>query len=183
MLKKTVLPGAVAAILMLGLTAISARSQDSPAPKAAAETEPAHAYRLDFTLSETEDGKKINSRQYAMSIGGADSGEIKIGTRVPVEVKQGETQYLDVGTSIWCRLRDRRDATWVGNDVLLNIQSDLSSFAVPDQQGQSLRPAIRQMKINSSMLAIVGKVMIVGTVDDPNSKRQYQLEVLVTRLK
>lgn len=182
MLKKIAVAGAMIAILILGLASVPSIAQDSAPPKAVAEVEPGHAYRLDFTLSETEDGKKINSRQYAMSLG-ADAGEIKIGTRVPVEVKQGEIQYLDVGTSIWCRLRDRRDVAWVGNDVLLNLRSDLSSFAVPDQQNSSMRPAIRQMKIDSSMVAFIGKQMVVGIVDDPNSKRRYQLEVTVTRLK
>jgi hypothetical protein len=182
MLKKIVVGGVMVTFIMLGPAAKWSRAQDSAAPKAAAEAEPGHAYRLDFTLSETEDGKKINSRQYAMSLG-ADTSEIKIGTRVPVEVKQGEIQYLDVGTSIWCRLRDRRDVSWLGNDVLLNIRSDLSSFAVPDQQNTSMRPAIRQMKIDASMVAFVGKQMVVGIVDDPNSKRQYQLDITVTRLK
>jgi len=39
------------------------------------------------------------------------------------------------------------------------------------------------MKIEASTIAVVGKQMVVGIVDDPNSKRQYQLEVTVTRLK
>jgi len=28
-----------------------------------------------------------------------------------------------------------------------------------------------------------GKPMVVGSVDDPNSKREFQLEVMVTKLK
>jgi hypothetical protein len=39
------------------------------------------------------------------------------------------------------------------------------------------------MKIESSTIAIVGKQMVVGSVDDPNSKRQFQLEMVVTKLK
>ena len=183
MLRRIVVTATIAAVLAWGPAATRAHGQDSAAPKPTAEVEPGHAYRVDFTLSETEDGKKINSRQYAMSLGSGDQSEFKIGTRVPVEVKEKEIQYLDVGTSIWCRLRDRRDVSWIGNDVLLNIRSDLSSFAVPDQQGQSMRPAIRQMKIDSGMVAFVGRQMVVGNVDDPNSKRQYQLEVTVTKLK
>jgi hypothetical protein len=65
----------------------------------------------------------------------------------------------------------------------VNVNTEISNFAVPDQQGASLRPAIRQMKIESSTIAIVGKQMVVGSVDDPNSKRQFQLEMVVTKLK
>jgi hypothetical protein len=32
-------------------------------------------------------------------------------------------------------------------------------------------------------LALPSKPMVVGSVDDPNSKRQFQLEVMVTKLK
>ena len=191
MLKKIVVTGAMVATLILAPT-ICARAQDS-APKAAEPQEPGHAYRADFVISEMEDGKKINARQYALNLNAGESNQLKVGTRVPVEVKQSEIQYLDVGTSVWCRLRDRsngqptehglRELAWLGNDVMLNLSAEISNFAVPDQQGQTMRPAIRQMKIESSTIAVVGKQMVVGIVDDPNSKRQFQLEVMVTRLK
>jgi hypothetical protein len=42
---------------------------------------------------------------------------------------------------------------------------------------------IRQLKISAGTLAQLGKPMVVGSVDDPNSKRQFQLEVTVTKLK
>jgi hypothetical protein len=42
---------------------------------------------------------------------------------------------------------------------------------------------VRQFKINASTLALPGKPMVVGSVDDPNSKRQFQLEVTVTKLR
>jgi hypothetical protein len=162
----------------------NAWAQDAPKPVPVPDpSEPGHAYRLDFNVSEMEDGKKINTRQYSMNLNGGDGNEIKIGTRVPVEPKNGEFQYLDVGTNIWCRLRDHKDVSWLTNDVLLNLRSEISNFAVPDQQGQNMRPLIRQMKIDSSTIAVVGKPLVVGSVDDPNSKRQFQLEVTVTKLR
>lgn len=184
MLKNFPFVGALIMIVMLVPAVIPATGQDATAPKRAADpSEPGHSYRLDFTISELEDGKKINSRQYSMSLNGNDQNEIKIGTRVPVEVKQGEIQYLDVGTTIWSRLRDRADVSWLSNDVMLNVRSDLSNFAIPDQQTQGMRPTIRQIKIDSSVIATPGKQMVVGSADDPNSKRQFQLEVIVNRLK
>jgi len=194
MLKKFVGVGAMILSLTLGLTVIHGKAQDAAPAKAAPEAiEPRHAYRVDFVLTEMEDGRKINSRQYALNLNAGENDQLKVGTRVPVEVKQGEIQYLDVGTNLWCRLRDRsntepsehglRELSWLGNDVMLNVTAEVSSFAVPDQQGASPRPAIRQMKVEGSTIAVVGKQMVVGIVDDPNSKRQYQLEVTVTKLK
>jgi len=145
---------------------------------------PATAYRLDFSVNEMEDGKKINTRQYSMNSRPGDGNEIKIGTRVPVEVKQGEFQYLDVGTNIWCRLRDEADMSTLGSNVLLNLRAELSNFALPDQQqAQQFHPVVRQLKIEASTIATPGKLLVVGVVDDPNSKRQFQLEVTVTKLK
>jgi hypothetical protein len=42
---------------------------------------------------------------------------------------------------------------------------------------------IRQLKIGGSTLVVVGKPMVLGIVDDPNSKRQFQLEVTMTKLR
>ena len=184
MLKRIQVGAALIAALMLAPALMRATPQDSSAPKKASDSpEPGHSYRLDFTISELEDGKKVNSRQYSINLNSGQSNEIKIGTRVPVDTKEGEFQYLDIGTSIWCRLRDRADVEWLTNDVMLQVRADLSSFAIPDQQAQSSRPIIRQVKIDSSAIATVGKQMVVGSADDPNSKRQFQLEVMVTRLK
>lgn len=184
MLKKILVAGALLSSLMLGAGTHQAAAQDSATSKPAPEaSEPGHAYRLDFTVNEIEDGKKVNSRQYSMNLNAGDQSEIKIGTRVPVEAKNGEIQYMDVGTNIWCRMRDRRDVTWLGNDVLMNVRSDISNFAVPDQTGQTMRPIVRQMKIEASTIATIGKPMVIGVVDDPNSKRQFQLDVTVTKLR
>jgi hypothetical protein len=168
-------------------SAVVAKVQAEVKAKAEAEAQAnktATAYRLDFSVNEMEDGKKINSRQYSMNSRPGDGNEIKIGTRVPVEVKQGEFQYLDVGTNIWCRLRDEADMSMLGSNVLLNVRAELSNFALPDQQqAQQFHPVVRQLKIEASTIAIPGKSLVVGVVDDPNSKRQFQLEVTVTKLR
>jgi len=39
------------------------------------------------------------------------------------------------------------------------------------------------MIISGSTILIYDKPMVVGAVDDPNSKRQYQLEVTATKIK
>jgi len=83
-----------------------------------------------------------------------------------------------VGTEIWSRLKER------DGGLLLEVRCELSSFAIPDQANRTnSMPLIRQLKINASTVAWPGKPMIVGSVDDPNSKRQFQLEVTTTKLR
>jgi hypothetical protein len=179
MLNKTV----AAAALILGVLAAglyqTARAQESATPKAPAESDKVvNAYRLDFSVNEMEDGKKINTRQYSMNLNANDSNEIKIGSRVPVEAEHEKFQYLDIGTNIGCTLRGHDD------NLLLQVRTEISNFAVPMQTvSHEALPVIRQLKINASTVVLLGKTMVMGSVDDPSSKRQFQLEVTVTKLR
>jgi hypothetical protein len=177
MFKKTL--GAAALIVaMMAAGGTAKAAQDSNTPKGTSAAEKAVSpYRVDFSVNEMEDGKKINTRQYSMNLNAEESNEIKIGTRVPFEPKQGEFQYIDVGTNIWCRLEER------SNGLSIAVRAEISNFAMPDQTAEQTRPIIRQLSIKASTVAQLGKPMVVGSVDDPNSKRTFQLEVTVTKLK
>jgi hypothetical protein len=190
MFKKTALAATLILAVIVGGGLRKAPAQDSNAGKADHEEKavtpnerperpPVNAYRLDFSIYEIEDGKKINTRQYSTILNGDDTGgEIKIGTRVPAEGKQGEFQYLDVGTSITSRMSER------GGQLQLFVHAEISNFALPEQgQGNNSRPILRQLKIGASTLVLLGKPMILGSADDPNSKRTFQLEVTVTKLR
>lgn len=151
------------------------------------DSEAIYPYRLDFSFDEVEDGKKINSRHYTMDLAGEQGQEIKIGTRVPV-VSGGSTvgpqgemntqyQYIDVGTNIGARLNKL-----YGGDVQLRVNCEVSNMDTTDS-APKLGPIIRQIKIEGSTLLSFGKPILIGSADDPNSKRQFQLEVTVTKLR
>jgi hypothetical protein len=182
MLRKTVLTTTMMLVAFATAMAPTGAAQADAAKRPDAEKTPG-AYRLDYTVSELEDGKKINSRQYSMNSRAGDWNEIKIGSRVPVETKGEEWQYLDVGMNIRCRLMDQADQASLGSNVSLSVHADLSNFAIPEQQGQNVHPTIRQMKIDASTLTPLNKSMVLGVIDDPNSKHQFQLEVVVTKLR
>jgi hypothetical protein len=174
-----------AGVLMIALVfatgASKARAQESGSATKTAEQEVpklVEAYRLDFSINELEDGKKINTRQYSMNLNGNDTNEINIGTRVPVEGKQGEVQYMDVGTNISGRLQTRN------GQLQLFTHTTVNNFAMPEHaQEHDSRPVIRQLKIGGSTVVVLGKPMVLGVADDPNSKRQFQVEVTVTKLR
>ena len=171
------------ATLLAGLVLVSSlavRGQDAEPKKNGEETnKELAAFRLDFSLIESEDSRKINTRHYSMNLvpGFTPSNEIKIGSRVPVEGKQGDMQYIDVGTNIWSRLTER------GGALQLEVRAELSNFANPDQENRTAMPLLRQLRINASTVAMAGKPTVLGVVDDPNSKRQFQLVVTVTKLQ
>jgi hypothetical protein len=169
---------AVVAILLSGLSGARAQqSEPSPKPKPEEVEKPPTAFRLDFSMNELEDGKIVSSRQYSLNLNAGDANSLKIGTRVPVEAKQGEFQYIDVGTNIWARIRER------SNELALEVRADLTNFAMTDPQSHGSMPLLRQLQINGSTVVLRAKPLVIGIVDDPNSKRQFQLTVTATKIR
>ena len=152
------------------------KGQEASNVKAENESKPVHAYRVDFSIYELANGKRINTRHYSMDLSTGPWSEIKIGSRSPVTSGADQYQYLDVGTIIGCELGEQ------GDDVSLRITSDFSSLAGLGEQS-SHPPIIRQIKIEGRTVAGPGKPVLIGAVDDPNSDRQFQLEATATRLK
>ena len=98
------------------------------------------------------------------------SNEIKIGSRVPVEGKQGDVQYIDVGTTIFFWLTERGDA------LQLEVKANLSNFANPDQESQhAMRPVLRQLQINASTVAMPEKPTVVGVSAIPIPSGNFNL--------
>lgn len=173
--------------LVTGATSLRVQGQvvqgQEPKPASANQAQSSnHVYRLDYALSETEGGKQIDTRRYQVTVGGADQslfmqGRVEIGTRVPTGAKtDGTVQYLDVGTSIMSVLRSH-------NDLLdLNTNCSVTSVA-PDDAKVGGQPLLRTLTIANDTPLVVGKAVLVGTADDPNSNREFQLEVTVTELK
>jgi|KBSMisStandDraft_5_1062788.scaffolds.fasta_scaffold349306_1 hypothetical protein len=178
-------------VICIGLASglLSASAQDESKKEVPAQSgkfEPVQPYRLDFAFNEVSDGKVLNTRRYSMNLTASESNEIKIGTRVPVAAAsstntsaQVQYQYLDVGTSIWAQLREH------GEELLLVVRSDVSNLDTSNESEHTSvsLPIVRQIKISGSTLLVVGKPILIGGMDDPNSKRQFQLEVTVTKLK
>lgn len=148
--------------------------------KQAAETPNAkavHAYRVDFSINELQDGKKTNTRRYSMVLTSGDRNQVKIGTRVPVASSPASFQYLDVGTNVNCRIVEG-----TGDDLSVEVHADFTNLSSPEEQ-HSASPIIRQVTLSGTTLTTPGKPVIIGAADDPNSNRQFQLEATVTKLR
>ncbi len=171
--------GFCAALFCFMFMAINASAQeanDATATPADATT-PMHNYRADYSLIESENGKKIDSRQYSMNLSKNGRSMIQIGTKVPVETKaDGTLQYLDADTDIVSRLIDHP------NGLVLDVTCNVTSIA-SDAAAQTERPVFRTFVIANDIVVVPGRGMVVGVADDPDSKRQFELDVMVTELK
>ena len=190
-MRKTV--ATIVALISVGLlcTLCAARAQEESkreAPAQPPKVQPVQPYRLDFAFNELADGKIVNTRRYSMDLTAGEPNEIKIGTRVPVVSGSNnpstpaavQYQYLDVGTNIWAQLREH------GDELVLVVRSEVSNLDVNSDSGRDgglPAPVVRQIKLSGSTLLVVGKPIVIGSMDDPNSKRQFQLEVTATKLR
>jgi hypothetical protein len=180
--------------IMVSVNATVSRAQEGGSPKTPEQPKPLPAYHLDFALNELENGKKINTRQYAMNmIAGRQEDspyfreiafrtrEIKIGTRIPIESEQGKLEYMDIGTRITCKAVEGEAG------LALDVHAEVSSLVNRSDADKNIpsgrNPVLRQLSIDVSSAVTPGKLTSLGTVADPDSKREFQLEVTVTKLR
>jgi len=152
----------------------------------AAVKKPLNVYRLDFALSEFVDGKKVNTRTYSVTAREDEMNKLRSGTRYPiatetVEKNTTQFQYLDVGVSIDCRVVER------GGYLELNAVVDSSVIEGADVHGVpnptiDQSPVIGQMKSDIRSLIRPGTPTMVSSMEDPASKRRFQLEVTATKM-
>ena len=185
------LVGVILGILSLvpegtGQEAASSASHTSDQASETRPQKPVSGYKLEFILSELEDGKKINARTYSMLA--QDDGtlnKLRIGSRIPVPespfVQANPTQYQfhDIGVNIDCRLQER------GSGLMMDTTIDTSNISQPTEQSNSphLPPVVHQLRAEIRTLINPGKVALLSSMDDPTSKRKFDIEVTATKLK
>jgi hypothetical protein len=180
-------------LMLTLLAAVPLRAQeekpkpDSPKQSEAARQSPVLRpiswYRVDLTVSEFEDGKRLNSRHYTVHMNDSgDRSNTKFGTRVPVPTSGAGNQfnYIDVGLNI--TLRVASSAT--GERNMLEMGFELSSFAIPEQAKQSAPgvPILRQVQTSNSIPLVTSMPLIVASLDDPNSTKRYEFAATLTKL-
>jgi len=139
-------------------------------------------YKLEFSIFELQDGKRVNPHTFVMSLQDDDrNGSIRIGNRVPIAIttKEGATsyQYIDVGVSIGAQLRQTETG------LLLRSNVDVSSFATPEQDIHSSNPILRNFRADAVTVVEMGKPTLLNSIDDVSSNKRMQIEVTVTKIK
>ena len=157
----------------------SASAQQEKGKEAAAtEQKPVVAYRIEFTVREIEDGKRLNSRNYMMLVEDGAHGMIRVGNRVPIVGGEKGLQYNDVGMNIDCHPRGREDS------VALQIGLESSSVVAQEQPPTAnTNPVFRQQRSNITSVVTLGKPTLVASMDDVVSNRRYEIEVTATKVK
>ena len=168
----------LAAVVIFLTTLAAAQEKSAPAPNA-----PTASYRVQYTISELADGKRINSRSYETLIqepagGQVGWAQIRMGNKIPIPGEK-EPRYIDVGISIDSGLqREGGDS----GQMLMKTHFELTSVA-PDQSNTGASPVLRSIKFNSDHVAITGQKVLVSGGEDVNTNHRFEVEALLTRVK
>jgi hypothetical protein len=142
------------------------------------------AYRVDLVLSESEGGKRTNTRNYSFVIEESRAARLRQGLRVPVPAggvsgtgTVTQFQYMDIGLNIDCDLREVESGVHVG---LLVDESSLSR----EQPVSTLSaPVVRQLRNQVDAVIPAGKQTLVSSVEELDSKKRMDIEVTATKVR
>jgi Bacterial type II and III secretion system protein len=178
-LKSTLLP---VALLACFLPVVSAAQQAPPKPLE-------HSYRLTYTITVMDAGKRTGVQHFTMTISApTNRGSMKLGEKIPVATGsysadgkangvQTQFTYLDVGLNISATLTEEP------NGVQLVSKLEQSSVApAPVRIGDVSEPIIRQMVLENTSVVAAGKAVVIGSLDIPDTARHSDIEVTVEQM-
>ncbi|MGO8788217.1 MAG: hypothetical protein ACLQVL_12660 [Terriglobia bacterium] len=185
MRKKIVITAALA-LFLTSVASLSWAAAQETAKQSEDQLKPSGSFKVEFTVNELDNGKKINSRSYSMLVRAEElpkfttMKQLRVGSKVPFATGTGtnSVQYQDVGMHIDCRLLP------MGNgSVVIDTSWDYSSVAAeqgvnPDTQ----HPVFRQVRSSVEAVVPLDKPTVISELDDVASTHRYVFEVKVTRI-
>jgi type II secretory pathway component GspD/PulD (secretin) len=142
---------------------------------------PHKAYRLTYTIVESDAGKRIGVQHFSMVVVAGQRTTMKQGSKVPVatgsyitsdKTSQEQFTYLDVGMNF--------DATLIqtGDRLVLKNKVEQSSIADVRNSMSDRDPVVRQSVMEGFANLTPGKPATIGALDIPGSTRHLDIEVL-----
>lgn len=151
----------------------TARSQDKPA--AATPTKPdLHTYRLTYTFTEIESGKKVGVQHFSLTaVSSGQLATLKIGSRVPA-MTGGRYEYMDVGLNIAANVDEHSNG--------VQLDTNINQSSLEDSAKAGLPPIVRQAQLQTSALLQVSKPIQIGSLDIPGSTHHLDVEVVLEKI-
>lgn len=139
------------------------------------------AYRLTYTLTETDGGKRVGTQHFSMIVVNGRTTKVRQGSRVPLATgalsnsggAQTQIQYMDVGLRIEASLDSSIDV------VRLNSNVEQSSIAEEKSGLGAQDPIVRETILEGTSILTEGKPVMLGSMDIPGSTRHLDVEVVM----
>jgi type II secretory pathway component GspD/PulD (secretin) len=146
---------------------------------------PDKAYRLTYTMTELDGGKTISTQHFSMIALDGQHTSMKEGSKIPVATgsvgkgddMQTEFTYLDIGMNFDSSIEE------VANGVRLQAKVEQSSLGQPSTIAGVQEPVVRQTVLQGTSFLTLGKPVMLGSVDVPNTTRHFDIAVVADELK
>ena len=147
---------------------------------------PKHAYRLTYTLAESDNGKRVGVQHFSMVVLLSQRVQLKQGDKIPVvtgsfntdqKAEQTQFTYLDVGLNL-----DSTIDQFAGG---LRLRSIVEQSSIAAEHGVGVladEPIVRQSKLEATSVILPGKPLILGGIDIVGSTRHLDVEVVAEPL-
>lgn len=148
---------------------------------------PRKAYRLAYTVTESEGEKRVGTQHYSMIVAAGQRTVMKQGSKVPIatgsytssgnSVAQTQFTYLDIGMNFDATLDEFPNGVRLRTKVeQLGVAEQMSGVGAQD-------PVIRQSSLEGTSFLTVGKPLVLGSMDIPGSTRHLDVEVVMEAVK
>lgn len=143
---------------------------------------PKKLYRLNYTVTETDAGKRIGTEHFAMIVAGGQRTTLKQGSKIPVVTgnynagsnsSQTQLTYLDVGLNFDATLDEFVNGVRLRTKVEQSSVAEDKSATLPDD------PIIRQAVLEGTSFLSVGKPLILGSLDIAGTTRHLDIDVMM----
>ena len=148
---------------------------------------PRKTYRLTYTITEVDDGKRSGTQHYSMVLVSGQRTSMKQGSKIPVatgtvtengsRATQTQFTYLDVGLNFDATLDESV------NGVRLRSKAEQSSLGTDKTIAGIQEPVVRQTVLEGTAILTPGKPLILGSLDIPDSIRRLDIEVVMDVVK
>ena len=175
--------------LSLPLVPLWAQDKTPDKPKSEERAMALIPIKVQVVFTEFEGDKKISSMPYAFTVPASDKSagnygaSMRTGVRIPIEIdgKDQKTTYLDVGSSIDCRIQSGEDGRF-----LVSLIFDRSAlYPNKSSEGERLvnapnsQPLVRQFRTNESLLLRDGQTSENTLSTDPMSGHTMRVSVTI----
>jgi hypothetical protein len=168
-----------------------ARAQDKPKPDDRAPS--VSPLKVQIVFTEFEGDKKVKSLPYTMvftagSHRDAEIAKLRVGSRIPVLAgKDGQFQYVDIGTNLDCRaehLEDGRyglklslERSWVQGEMHLSGDQPAGTSGGNAEYSQ---PVLGGYRTDSYLIARDGQTVETTVATDPLNGKQLKIELILS---
>jgi len=142
---------------------------------------PKKTYRLTYTITETDDGKKVGVQHFTLDVVAGGKATLKEGSRVPIvtgsyeaggSTPNTQVQYVDLGLNVEASVDGFADG------LRLRTKVEQSKLADEKSGMGAQDPVIRQTTLEGTSMLAQGKTFSVGSLDIPGSTRRQEIEVV-----